>query len=40
MKYGEITFFKRGAIYEKYMFSNSKKANEFISEFSKFLTSI
>ena len=40
MKYGEITFFKRGAIYEKYMFSNSKKADEFISDFSKFLKSI
>ena len=40
MKYGEITFFKRGAIYEKYMFSNSKKADKFISDLSKFLTSI
>ena len=40
MKYGEITLFKRGAIHEKYMLSNSKKADEFIDNLNKFTLSI
>ena len=40
MKYGEITLFKRGAIYEKYMFSNAKNADKFIDNLNKFLISI
>ena len=40
MKYGEITLFKRGAIYEKYMFSNSKRADTFVDNLNKFLVSI
>ena len=40
MKYGEITLFKRGAIHEKYMLSNSKKADEFVDNLNKFTLSI
>ena len=40
MKYGEITLFKRGAIYEKYMFSNSTRADIFVDNLNKFLVSI
>ncbi len=40
MKYGEITLFKRGAIYEKYMFSNSTRADTFVDNLNKFLVSI
>ena len=40
MRYGEITFYKKAGIFEKFMFSNYEYSEQFISDINYFIDAI